>query len=81
MLRRIEIDGMKASLAISTMFADTFAGIVLAVRPSRRLPGGKHDHKFRDEPKGAGRDSWRRAIHLTAGWPPPAESAAEPERR
>ena len=28
MLRRIEIDGMKSTLAISTMFADTFAGIV-----------------------------------------------------
>ena len=41
----------------------------------------KHDHKFRREPKGAERDSWRRAIFLTTGWPPPVESAAEPERR
>lgn len=39
----------------------------------------KHDHKFRDEPKGPERDSWRRAIYLTAGWPTPTESAAEPE--
>jgi len=164
MLRRIEIDGMKSTLAISTMFADTFAGIVedldrldadsafqraecpacanrdevlranarylldeLATTPARRemfeaSPGlcfahfelvwdssdaledrelilrvqrsaarsllhelsehvRKHDHKFRDEPKGGERDSWLRAIYLTAGWPPPAESAAEPERR
>ena len=28
MLRRIELDGMRSTLAISTMFADTFAGIV-----------------------------------------------------
>jgi Family of unknown function (DUF6062) len=40
----------------------------------------KHDDKFRHEPKGAERDSWLRAICLTAGWPPPVESAAEPER-
>jgi hypothetical protein len=40
----------------------------------------KHDDKYRHEPKGAERDSWRRAILLTAGWPPPAESAAQPER-
>jgi len=163
-LRRIEIDGMKSTLAISTMFADTFAGIAadleslvpespfhrtpcpacanrddmlranarylldeLATNPARRdtfeaSPGlcyghfelvwnaaqsvedrelilrvqqnaarsllhdlrehvRKHDHKFRDEPKGAERDAWLRAIYLTAGWPPPAESAAEPERR
>jgi Family of unknown function (DUF6062) len=163
MLRRIEIDGMKSTLAISTMFADTFAGIVddleslnarsefhrepcpacanrdeqlhtnaryfldeLATTAIRRetferSPGlcfdhfelvwdtaettedrelilrvqrnaarslldelgehvRKHDHKFRDEPKGAERDSWLRAIYLTAGWPPPTTSAAEPER-
>jgi hypothetical protein len=41
----------------------------------------KHDDKFRHEAKGRERDSWQRAIFLTAGWPPPAESAAEPERR
>jgi hypothetical protein len=164
MLRRIEIDGMRSTLAISTMLADTFAGIVedlesldvgaafdrtpcpacanrderlsanaqylldeLATSATRRetfeaSPGlcfahfelvwnaahttedrelilqvqrkaarsllddlrehvRKHDHKFRDEPKGPERDSWRRAIFMTAGWPPPAESAAEPERR
>jgi Family of unknown function (DUF6062) len=165
MLWRIEIDGMKSTLAISTMFADTFARIVedlespdarseefhrepcpacanrderlhadarylldeLATTASRRetfeaSPGlcfahfelvwnaadavedrelilrvqrlaarsllhelrehvRKHDHKFHDEPKGAERDSWLRAIHLTAGRPSAAESAAEPERR
>ena len=164
MLRRIEIEGMRSTLAISTMFADTFAGIVadldslvpdapfhraqcpacanrdklveangqylldeLATSPGDRedyesSPGlcfahfelvwrlaqtreerelllavqrksarrllnelrehvRKHDHKFRHEPKGAERDSWQRAIFLTAGWPPPAQSAAEPERR
>lgn len=163
MLRRIEMEGMKSTLAISTMFADTFAGIVedldaltsdasfrrtpctactnrderlranaqylldeLATSPGHRetfeaSPGlcfahfelvwdiaqsvedrelilgvqhnaarsllqelqehvRKHDDKFRHEPKGTERDSWRRAIFLTAGWPPPAESAAEPER-
>jgi hypothetical protein len=162
MLRRIEMDGMSSTLAISVMFADTFAGIVedlealkpdahfrraqcpacanrerrlranagylldeLATSPGRRemfaaSPGlcfahfelvwdiaqtaddrelilgvqrtatrsllgelqehvRKHDDKFRHEPKGTERDSWRRAIFLTAGWPPPAESAAEPE--
>ncbi len=164
MLRRIELDGMRSTLAISTMFADTFAGIVadleslapnapfhrapcpgcanrdklveanghylldeLATSPGDRedyesSPGlcfahfelvwrlaqtreerelllavqrksarcllndlrehvRKHDDKFRHEPKGAERDSWQRAIFLTAGWPPPAQSAAEPERR
>jgi hypothetical protein len=164
MLRRIEIEGMKSTLAISTMFADTFEGIVedlealalgarffrspcpacasrdryllqnarylldeLATSPGRReafevSPGlcfahfelvwdaaqtpadreliltvqrnaarslldelrehvRKHDDKFRHEAKGAERDSWRRAIFMTAGWPPPAESAAEPERQ
>lgn len=163
MLRRIEVDGMHSTLGISTMFAETFAGIVedlevqnlaapftraacpacasreryleanasylldeLATSPGRRdayesSPGlcfahfervwnaartredrelllgvqlrasrellaelrehvRKHDHKFADEPKGTERDSWERAIRLTAGWPPPAESAAEPEQ-
>lgn len=163
MLRRIEMEGMKSTLAISTMFADTFAGIVedlesltadarfrraqcpacanrderlrvnaqylldeLATSPGHRetfeaSPGlcfahfelvwdiaptiqdrelllavqrnaarsllhelhehvRKHDDKYRHEPKGTERDSWRRAIFLTAGWPPPAESAAEPEQ-
>jgi hypothetical protein len=41
----------------------------------------KHDDKYRHEPKGPERDSWQRAILLTAGWPPPARSAAEPEER
>jgi hypothetical protein len=41
----------------------------------------KHDHKYRHEPKGPERDSWQRAILLTAGWPPPAESAGKPEQR
>ena len=41
----------------------------------------KHDTKFRHEPKGAERDSWQRAIYVTAGWPAPSESAAAPERR
>jgi len=40
----------------------------------------KHDHKYRDEPKGPERDSWLRAIYLTTGWPPPTASAAKPER-
>ena len=40
----------------------------------------KHDDKYRHEPKGPERDSWARAIFLTAGWPPPAQSAAEPEQ-
>jgi hypothetical protein len=38
----------------------------------------KHDHRFADEPKGAEQDSWLRAIYLTAGWPAPKASAAEP---
>src|SRR2546421_183227 len=29
----------------------------------------KHDHKFSHEAKGPERDSWQRAIYLTAGWP------------
>jgi hypothetical protein len=41
----------------------------------------KHDHRNRHEPKGPEQDSWRRAILLTTGWPPPAQSAAEPEQR
>lgn len=164
MLRRIDVENMKSTLAISTMFADTFAGIVeelaglspdaqfdprqcpacaardgylrrnalylldlLATSPGHRKsyeasPGvcfphfklawdlapthadrelllevqrnaagsllhelrehvRKHDHKFAHEPKGTERDSWERALFLTAGWPPPEESAAEPEHR
>lgn len=77
MLRRIETDGLKSTLAISTMFSDVVAGIVEDLREHVR----KHDDRFRHEPKGAERDSWRRAIFLTAGWPAPTESAAEPERR
>jgi Family of unknown function (DUF6062) len=40
MLRRIEAEGMKSTLAISTMFADAFAGIVEdldALRPTARF--------------------------------------------
>jgi uncharacterized protein DUF6062 len=164
MLRRIDMDAMKSTLAITLMLADTLAGIVedldtitpdrpfrrdpcpacanrdqhlranarylvdeLATAPRHRLtfeasPGlcfvhfelvwelaparedrqlllnvqrnaarsllrdlqehaRKHDHKFRHEPKGPEQDSWQRAILVTAGWPPPAESAGEPERR
>ena len=164
MLRRIEIEGLRSTLAISTMFTDTFDGIVadldrlaaggsfrrapcpacanrdklvaangqylldeLATSPGDRedfesSPGlcfahfelvwelaqtreerellldvqrrsarslldelrehvRKHDDKFRHEPKGDEFDSWQRAIFLTAGWPPPSQSAAEPERR
>ena len=164
MLRRLEMDAMKPTLAISTMITDTFAGLVdhlasmsvdarfhlepcpgcanrderlranaqylldvLATSPGHRetfeaSPGlcfehfqlvrehaqaradrelilgvqrkaartllhdlqddvQKHDPKFRDELKGAERDSWQRAIFMTAGWRPPAESAAEPEWR
>jgi len=164
MLRRIEVDGMKSTLGISAMFADTFAAIVgelealrpddpftrapcpacanrdrylttnarylldeLATSPGRgetfeasaglcfahfeltwdtaqtrsdrelilrvqvraareilsdlREHVRKQDQKFAHEPKGQERDSWQRAIVLTAGWPPPAESAAEPEKR
>jgi hypothetical protein len=96
MLRRIEIDRMKSTLAISTMFADTFTGIVEDLE-SLNAESAFHrvacpacasrDEQLRanarcllDEPKGAERDSWLRAIYLTAGWPPPTESAAEPER-
>jgi len=39
----------------------------------------KHDDVYRHEPKGAERDSWQRAILATTGWPPPAQTAAEPE--
>jgi hypothetical protein len=39
----------------------------------------KHDDKYRREPKGPERDSWQRAILATTGWPPPAQSVAEPE--
>lgn len=41
----------------------------------------KHDDKYRREPRGPERDSWQRAIFLTTGWPPPAQSAAEPEEQ
>ncbi len=41
----------------------------------------KHDDKYRHEPKGPERDSWQRAIFQTTGWPPPAQSAAEPEQQ
>ncbi len=163
MLRRIDLEKVGSTLAISTMFSDTFAGIatdlsalqadspfvrepcpacaardeylrknaiylldLLATSPrhqeqfesspglcfphfelawglapahadrelllavQRKAAGSlldelrehvrKQDHKYADEPRGSERDSWQRAIYLTAGWPPPAQSAAEPER-
>jgi hypothetical protein len=96
MFRRVEMDGINSTLAMSTTFADTFEGIVedLDTRnpdassqrnecpacANRKEHVCKHDHEFRHEPKGAERDSWRRAIFLTTGRPPPVESAAEPER-
>jgi Family of unknown function (DUF6062) len=162
MLRRIEVDGMRSTLGVSTTFADVFEGIVedldrltptgsfaaavcpacanrdrqlaantrnlldlMATSPGhrdafaaspglcfphferawnaaetaadrelllavqRRAAGSlladlrehvrKQDERFRHEPKGSERDAWRRAIYLTAGWPPPTASAAEPE--
>jgi hypothetical protein len=164
MLRRIEVDGMNSTIALSTMFADTLAGVVedldsltseagfhraacpacanrqwaletnarylldeLATSPGHReafeaSPGlcfahfelawtiarapddrqlilevqrkatrsllvdlhehvRKHDDRYRHEPKGAERDSWRRAIMLTAGWPPAVASVDESEPR
>jgi hypothetical protein len=154
MLRRIEIEGMKSTLGISTMFADTFAGIVedleslgptddfhrercpacanrdkllranaeyllddLATTPGRRKafeesPGLCFEHFelawgiaataedrrliLEVQRRSAGRllhelrarvdtgvedGAWRRAIHTTAGWPPPEQSAGEPEQR
>ena len=163
MLSRIDTEAMGSTLAISTMFADTFTGIVtdldalsdqdafartpcpacanrderlranaqylldeLATNPAMRekfeaSPGlcfahfelvwhrsqtreerqllsrvqreaatrlladlsehvRKHDHRYRHETVGPERDAWRRAMFMTAGWPPPTESAAEPER-
>jgi hypothetical protein len=41
----------------------------------------KQDQKYRHELEDAEGDAWRRAIFVTAGWPPPGESAAEPEAR
>lgn len=163
MLSRIDTEAMKSTLAISTMFADTFAGILddlqalssreqfarapcpacahrdarvtanarylldeIATNPGLRArfngsPGlcfahfelvwnqtqaederefigqvqreaaarllselsehvRKHDHKYRHEPKGPERDAWQHAMFMTAGWPAPSGSAAEPER-
>ena len=162
MLSRIDTEAMQSTLAISTMFADTFAGIVsdletlssrdefvrapcpacanredqvtanarylldeLATNPGMRArfdesPGlcfahfevvwnraqtddergflgrvqreaatrllaeladdvRKHDHRYRNETRGSERDAWRRAMFMTAGWPAPSESAAQPE--
>lgn len=162
MLRRIEVDGLKSTLAISILLADVLAAITqdldglqpddgfhrdvcpacanrderlranakylldeLATMPARRRdfessPGlcfdhfaltwemapsledrrlildvqraasqrlfsevrehvRKQEHRFAHEPKGPERDAWQRAIWLTAGWPPPAASAGEPE--
>ncbi len=41
----------------------------------------KHENRYRHEPKGSERASWLRATFMTAGWPPPGQSAAEPERQ
>lgn len=41
----------------------------------------KHEARYRHEAKGPERDSWQRAIWVTTGWPPPAQSAAEPEEQ
>ena len=51
-------------------------------REAARVPVDlrEHDDEYRHEPKGSERDSWRRAILLTAGWSRSGESAAEPER-
>ena len=40
----------------------------------------KQRAEFQGEPAGAEADSWQRAVWLTGGWPPPAESAGVPER-
>lgn len=162
MLRRLEMEGMKSTLAIATMFADTLEGVVadldelrlnqpfaptecpacanrrerlevnagylldelatsrgyretfaaspglcfphfelawnaaksrsdreILLQTQRRVARQllhevsehvrKHDDKYRREPKGSERDAWRRAIFLTAGWPPPVATAGEPE--
>jgi len=41
----------------------------------------KHADQYRREAKGPEQDSWQRAIFLTTGWPPPSQSAAEPEQQ
>jgi hypothetical protein len=41
----------------------------------------KQGAEARDEPPGAERESWRRAIELTAGWPPPPDLIGVPEAR
>ena len=48
----------------------------LSVREHLRKQRAEHS----DEPAGAEADSWQRALWLTGGWPPPAESAGVPER-
>lgn len=41
----------------------------------------KEGVEARHEPKGSEQGAWRRAIELTAGWPPPAQSAGIPEAK
>jgi hypothetical protein len=164
MLRRIDMESMQSTLAISTMFADAFAGIAaelgqlapddsfhsqrcpacasrdvylhknagylldlvatsqedrrsfegspglcfphfelvweqasapaereLLLEVQRAATGSllhdlrehvrKHNHKYCHEPAGLEYDAWQRAINLTAGWPPPPETAARPEHQ
>ena len=40
----------------------------------------KEGVEARHEPRAGEQDSWQRAIQLTAGWPPPDQSAGVPER-
>lgn len=39
----------------------------------------KQGAEAKGEPPGPEQDSWERALHLTAGWPPPAEVVGRPE--
>lgn len=104
MLRRIDLEDMKSTLAITfenspglcfphfklawehaPSAADRALLLDVLRRASRSLLHElrehvrKHDHKYSGEPKGPEQGSWQRAIKLTAGWPPPAQTAARPE--
>jgi Family of unknown function (DUF6062) len=53
------------------------AEILDDLREFIRKEGAESKH----EPKSTEQDAWRRAVHLTAGWPAPQESASVPEAR
>jgi hypothetical protein len=63
-----------------TLLLDVQRQAVAAIDADLREFMRKEGVEARHEPKGTEQDAWRRAMHLTAGWPAPSASAGVPEQ-